>query len=250
MGVTLEQVRLLLGTFISGKENGVIEPLRQLMTTVINEKKDAQIQWVPFHMMNVLEEFADRVLPQLLGVIPRLFSLFTESKVQSGDSWECLFIIVVLIRCLSGKCDDVVLPLPSESEDCTVSYNELFDRNVDFATADLNAFVGAIRMPQTFPHAAIFYPSHAGFPLYDVIVAYFDMNRVRTLYGYQLKEGKALPKKGALPVFEGSFVIRGAPARQPGTGKDWTLPSADQIKEFFGVSGRHWTPQEWAKLCH
>ena len=51
-----------------------------------------------------------------------------------------------------------------------------------------------------------------------------------------------------MPHFEGSFVIRGEAAQVPGTGRDWTRPSEDEIDEFFGVSGQHWTPRQWKNL--
>ncbi len=43
-----------------------------------------------------------------------------------------------------------------------------------FATQNLQEFVAGIREPKSFPHVAVYYPSHASFELYDVIVAHFD----------------------------------------------------------------------------
>ena len=77
----------------------------------------------------------------------------------------------------------------------------------------------------------------------------FDKNRRRHLYGYQLKEGKGLPKASAMTdKFEKSFVIRGIPAQSPGERKDWERPSEMEIDAFFGVSGMLWTPRRWKEL--
>ena len=46
-----------------------------------------------------------------LRAIAELFEDFKDSKIQSGDSWEALFLIVLLVRCLSRQFDDMILPL-------------------------------------------------------------------------------------------------------------------------------------------
>jgi hypothetical protein len=110
----------------------------------------------------------------------------------------------------------------------------------------VDEFVAGIQPPPSFPHVAVYYPSHAIYRpthesslLYDVIVAHYDTWQVRRLYGYQLKEGKALPKDGAMTAFRGSFFIRGEPPKVAGMVKNWERPSEQQIDAFFGVSGQH-----------
>ncbi len=67
---------------------------------------------------------------------------------------------------------------------------------------------------------------------------------MRRLYGYQLREGKALPKATSMPAFfEASHVIRGEAAKEADEGKGWVRPSEDQIDALFGVFGQHWTPR-------
>ena len=58
-------------------------------------------------------------------------------------------------------------------------------------------------------HIAIYFPPHARFERYDVIVIVWDKLGRRQNIGYQLKEGGALPKSGTNRKFTSSYVIRG-----------------------------------------
>jgi hypothetical protein len=147
---------------------------------------------------------------------------------------------------MSDRC---LLPFEFEPSG-TFSFNSPFSWSYDFATTEMDKFVAGIEDPATFPHVAVYYPTHASFHLYDGIVAHFHAPGKRHLYGYQLKEGKALPKESAMSIFEGGYVIRGVAAKVASMGKDWVRPSEQQINAFFGVSGQHWTPRRWKELCN
>ena len=157
---------------------------------------------------------------------------------------EHLFLAVLLIRCLAQTSDDCLLPFEIDSS-YSLSYNEPYVED-NFATRCVKEFVAGIGQPESFPHVAVYRPSHASFELYDVIVAHFDKNRKRHFYGYQLKEGKEAAAMA--DKFEKSFVIRGIPAQLLGEGKDWERPSEEEIDAFFGVSGMQWTPRRWKEL--
>ena len=82
-------------------------------------------------MMDVLKRFAEEStlsadLKMVLSKIVALFSRFVNAKESSGDGWEALFQIVLLIRAVSNEFDDTILPL-----DCfgrySVSYNSYFN---------------------------------------------------------------------------------------------------------------------------
>jgi hypothetical protein len=239
--VTEDRLRLLLGSFTSGQANSVMTPLLQLMNTV----EEKRVQWIPYHMMSVLESFSAHIHRQIIGKVPLLFSSFVEAKEKSGDAWECLFVFVLIIRLYSRQLHTPILPLHL-GDDYSLSYNEPFSGKFD--TPDVEAFVNGIGSPLSYPHVAIYFPSHSSFHLYDVIVVHFISVSVKKIYGYQLKEGNALPKKAALDVFEKSVVIRGQAAAVSGAGNQWIRPSKDEITAFFGESGRHWTPDEWARI--
>jgi len=58
----------------------------------------------------------------------------------------------------------------------------------------MDEFLKRIEEPQQFPCIAIYYFSNASFEDYDVVVAAYDKNKKRELYGYQLREGKKKSK--------------------------------------------------------
>jgi hypothetical protein len=244
--VNSDAIRRLMGTFITGKRLDLLRPLEPLMATR-KLGMESVVEWIPFHMMEALSTFSSLQGLKRLEEIVRLFNAFKDAKESSGDGWESLFVAVLLIRCWAQMSDRCLLPFEIKPA-CTFSYNKPFQGN--FATQNVHEFVAGIREPSSFPHIAVYYPTHASFQLYDVIVAHFDEWHVRRLYGYQLKEGKALPKEFAMPVFDGSFVIRGEAAKVAGMGKDWVRANEQQIDSFFGVSGRHWTPRRWKQLCN
>ena len=97
---------------------------------------------------------------------------------------KCL--AVLRIRCWSQMSDQCILPFDIK-ETCTFSYNEPFSGTCNFSTQKVAEFVEGIQSPSSFPHVAVYYPSHASFHLYDVLVAHYDDGHVRKLYGYQLK---------------------------------------------------------------
>jgi hypothetical protein len=246
--VNSDAIRRLMGTFITGKRLDLLRPLEPLMATR-KLGMESVVEWIPFHMMEALSTFSSLQGLKRLEEIVRLFNAFKDAKESSGDGWESLFVAVLLIRCWAQTSDRCILPFEFEPP-CTFSYNEPFSWNCDFATQSVNEFVAGIDEPAIFPHIAVYYPTHSSFQLYDVIVAHFRAPGKRRLYGYQLKEGKALPKDFAMPVFDGSFVIRGEAAKVAGMGKDWVRTSEQQIDSFFGVSGQHWTPRRWKQLCN
>ena len=168
-------------------------------------------------MQRALYKFAgvnDKLNEQLrllLRYIAKLFDNFFSSQENSGDHWEYLFLIVLLIRCIARKSDESVL-LPSFDN---LGYERTrFQRpyrGKQFDTTSVNSFVKGIGEPDTYPHLAIYYPNNAYFKLYDVVVAYFECAKNRELYGYQLKIGRGDPSASARKyLFEKSFLISGS----------------------------------------
>ncbi len=125
IGVNDNNVKVLLRSFISGEYLSVLPPLQNLMNTVADEK----ILWIPYHMVEVLKVFCttgnvSRDLRLMVQKIVNLFNTFKDAKDVSGDGWEALFVIVLLIRCITGQFDDKLLPLNDmDFSDCDVSYN-------------------------------------------------------------------------------------------------------------------------------
>eukprot|EP00978_Attheya_sp_CCMP212_P047607 scaffold422424_cov51-Attheya_sp.AAC.1 len=96
---------------------------------------------------------------------------------------------------------------------------------------------------------SVYYPTHAKFEAYDVILAYWGDDNYRQLYGYQLKEGKGVPKAFAMDkIFQGSYLIRGAPTTNDNSIRLWTTPSNNTLDTFFGESAKYWSPKCWTEL--
>ena len=249
--VTEDNVVRLLESFVTGEADVVPEPLLQLMNTV----EDGKVHWIPCHMMEVLCQFASRgSLPNqhlVLNQIVSQFRGFADAKGQSGDAWEHLFVVTLLVRALSRQFDDSVFPLNAVNfAGCSVTFNGPFDlcgkTFESFSVVD--EFVASIVTPPHFPHISIYFPSHASFEEVDVIVAAWPTANSRELYGYQLREGKQLPKKKANTAFLKSWVIRGRAAQQRDVIRNWRTASEDEISAFFGESGSNWTPTSWVNL--
>jgi hypothetical protein len=190
-----DSVRLLLSSFITGYESGIPSPLLQLMNTVERSK----VLWIPFHMTEMLSRFSEHVTyGTALKEIVVLFDEFMHAKEKSGNAWESLFIIVLLIRCLSRQFTTSLLPVQDERlASSSVSVNEYFlSKTKTFGQInDLDEFVSCFTTPPDLPHIVIYHPTHAQFETVDVIVAVHYTASDRELYAYQLKEGKTYPSK-------------------------------------------------------
>jgi hypothetical protein len=234
---------------LGNSEKSVLYPLLQLMSSASSDgdgSRKAVLHWIPFHRVEVVRRFSD--VSHLSSEFPfleefaKLFENFAESKIKSGEGWENLFVAVVLIRCIAGQSDDNILPFEAES----ISYQTNFagDQN----TNNVDTFLEGILDPGTYPHISVYYPDHAQFEVYDVIVVYFRDAGDKKIYGYQLREGVKLSVKDARQGFEKSFVIRGKTAKKEWQDRGWICPDDDALSRFFGESGRHWTPSRWEEL--
>jgi len=200
----------------------------------------------------VLKKFASSslALKNKLAIqeIDTQFTMFKNAKTASGDAWEHLFVATLLIRCLAGEFDGVILPLNvREFVDCTVDFNWPFNAQMDKITK-VDEFVKLIGNPTHYPHISIYYPPHATFEEVDVIFAAWPSADRKLLYGYQCKEGKALPSNYSNSVFEKCFVIRGQAPAKSSTAREWMSPCDAEIAQFFGESGSQWTPRRWKEL--
>jgi hypothetical protein len=253
-------IEILLSSFISGKVRSVPEPLLFLMDP-LSVPKGNVVRWIPFHMQNVLMEFSEYVslpLQTIILSVDKLFEKFCDAKYNSGEAWEALFVIALLIRVASHTFDESIFPKPLNfSAQYSYSYNELFCDKPNGKSLEevhkLEEYISCFKMPGIVPHIAVYYPQHSNFEAYDVIVAAYDENRNRVLYGYQLKEGAKRPAATTPPSekFKHSVWVRGQAANfgnSSGTG--WQVPSTGDIETFFGESGRHWTPAAWKRLSN
>ena len=120
--------------------------------------------------------------------------------------------------------------------------------------------VGDIK-PSADPTIYIFRPTNPGFPVFDVLVFYWNECKLIDVFGYQLKKGNnppAMKQVDAAADFqkyvlelpaEGKCVwVHEDPPKSGATTGQWVVPSGDTTNAFFGESGRFWTPRHWKQL--
>merc|ERR1711991_1268220 len=132
-----------------------------------------------------------------------------------------LLWVRLLVRLRSNKCEDI---------------------------SKVKDLVTRMELPDKVPCIVVYYPSHNSFEMYDAIVASYDTKKNRNLWGYQLKEGKEIPKLEADDICQRSFVIRGKAAKSGLKKRSWIVASEKAIENLMGESGMHWTPKAWAEL--
>ena len=188
-GITVEKVKKLLGTLLTGNHAVVPEMLLELMdidVTIEDGVKRPIARWIPYHMKVVLDTISQlNELPDAirccLAVICRQFGTFRSQKLESGDGWEALFIVTLLVRCMTRSFCTLV-PLHGNSGE--VCWNSPFTHD-NFGCTTVEEFVNGI----PFRHdrsISVYYPSHSNFEAYDVILACWGDDGTRKLYGYQL----------------------------------------------------------------
>ena len=114
-----------------------------------------------------------------LQKICMLFGQFKDAKTYGGDGWEALFGIVLLVRILTKQSDhsiDLTHFLStniafksSYNSPITVTAKQQFE---DFQ--DIGALMAAIPKKQDGARVAIYYPSHASFKQYDMLVVMWN----------------------------------------------------------------------------
>ena len=240
-----DQMKGLLATFLTGLSDlDKLAPLLELMSA---SKKG--IHWIPYHMAKILTAFAPRTsFSRVLKVISDLFNSFHDAKNESGEGWEVLFVIVLLMRSVIGESHEI-FHLDQSEIGCDVSYNELVTVKTSFEDIKSPQILfGSLSGPKKGPHIAVFYPSHARFVDVDVIVVFYgEDKKIKRSYGYQLKEGKKMPTKKKPNYFDTCYVILGKGTGGAGA-LDYEVPDEKLIKSFLGESGKCCTPTKWKKL--
>jgi hypothetical protein len=252
--VTLDGIVELLKSTLTGEYEMVPRNFREFLDIeVVNQREVAH--WIPYHLCAILYSLScvhriSAPVRQCLKAICSHFGTFHSHKVQSGDGWESLFVIVLLTRCLTKEFGTLV-PVPAAFGDVEVptTWNQPFIDSVNFHAEKVDEFVGGIPVQRQEKSIAVYFPTNAKFQAYDVILAYWGEDKERKLIGYQLKEDSTLPKDIAMEqLFKVSYVIRGAARNKDFCTRRWTIPSDQALAQFFGDSAWYWTPKYWTAL--
>lgn len=103
----------------------------------------------------------------------------------------------------------------------------------------MDELIAGMRVPENYPHVIVYYPPHAKFETYDlIVVAYAAKGQEPSMCGYQLKEGRKLPKESA--AVETSFVVRGDPSKDTKLLRGWTTGGEEDL-----LTGAYLAPKQW-----
>ena len=213
-----------------------------------------KVRWVLFHLQYVLGKMANvsfdhcQMAEHLSG-----FCDLLNPKEQSGEGWEGLFVLFLVAYCLNGKTHDEFIPAEwfGQSQYPKVflngPYSVLGNRGQTISDCKRWSELKKGVIHGKEPQISILYPAHNSFEVYDVLVVYSVDGKAVSVYGYQLKEGKAKRGHIADESIDKSFLIQGAGTKRTvlKDSKGWTIPNKDIIGSFFGESGKHWTPERW-----
>lgn len=244
----------ILLSLLTGEVEQVPEALHTLLDTSAAEPGSEKIRWVPYHLEFVMQKirFIDLEKSRLAQSIANLCKQLHDAKESSGDGWEALFVLFLLARCINAQWHDALLPKFAFRGDqkAEVRYNEPYDNSSLRCFSQCHNWKelkDGIK-PSKKPQISVYFPTHAKFEAYDVVVMFSEQNRIERVYGYQLKEGSGNSKQPVESDFFRSFVVKGDPPDGTLQKAGWCIPSGMDIDDFFGESGKYWTPKEWKKL--
>ena len=110
------------------------------------------------------------------------------SEVQSGERLESLVLIVLLIRCLTGKFCNLFSPGERFEKDCGVSFNRM-KAGERIYSENIKTWEELKRAMHPQTQLAVYYPPHAKFEGLDVVVAAWLSKSSVEYYGFQMREG-------------------------------------------------------------
>ena len=243
----------ILRSLLCGDADLVPNQLHMILDTVGNEN-GCVIRWVPFHLSFVLSKLkkADKFSYRRIATqMEELCDGIRDSKRCSGDGWEGLFVLFLLARCMTGLYDEYFMPSEWFSEKHPqVLFNEPYQSKGHRLFSECKTWEQLLKSvtPGTEPQLSILYPTHSQFETYDVLAVYSKGGQNKSTYGYQLKEGTASTAQFCTNGIERSFWIQGNSPKNTNSKRNWEIPNKASIDNFYGESGKHWTPEQWRKF--
>ena len=187
---------------------------------------------------------------ELAQSLSKLCQRLHDAKEASGDGFEGLFVLLLLARCIATMPDDYYVPARWFHASPVVHFNSAYDHNgrsCNECTSWEQLKEGLVL--GSGPQISIFYPQHASFNAYDAVALYINRGELFEIYGYQLKESSSSKTRDVEDSFTKNFFIRGLSlkdSRESNNG--WIFPGDDKLDEFYGESGKYWTPKWWKRL--
>ena len=241
----------LFNGFITGFVSAVPEILQELMTAEQQVNK-VILRWMPCHVEFLPSEMWSRC--NFLGDNKACLKRICEhlgthlgSKEQSRDVFEALFIVIAIVRCLSGTFESKILPLGEHLKELVVKCDAPFTGSNCNETQDPMEFVESVPLTlseedRDEDQASIHCPGCAWFNACDVIIAFWKRGGAkRKLFGCQMKEGQSTGEPFACDeAFDTSHLIRGKATSKGTHIRLFAACNEEQVENFFGLSGSQW----------
>jgi len=237
-----------LHSFISGN----VEAVDPALLRYFDVTERGEVSWIMHHLFQLLNKLRESVslssdMRAYAQLLYDLLHQFKESKNESGDNFEAMFVFVFLIHAMTGRLHSFLMPGFTTAQ---VSYNDCINpsskKDLDTVQTfeELDAIVAA---PPSYPHISIYWPKHDRFELYDLIVYFYPSARTRTVKkGFQLRRGKKMPERAQSKIT--SVLVRGQAAQQKTLLRGWDMASEEELASFFGISGARWLPKKLLEL--
>ena len=256
-------LRGLLRSLFTGDIADVPKSLHNLLVTRSSERSK-KVSWVPFLLEFVLRTltFLDSNLNEATTAMADLLRNFKHARKGSGNHWENLFTFQLMARCFAHQADGVLVPKGwfRFKQHVNVEFNE--PARLPEEMSSYNTWQKVLKDIQltAAPTIFVFSPMCANFHTLDVIILYWMDKKLIDVYGYQLKAGRKTPGPESIAPtadikakYRGtrhvqSFWVNGTPPLTKRVIKGWSQESEEAIDQFFGESGRYWTPAHWAAL--
>lgn len=164
------------------------------------------------------------------------FECWWETTVEI-EWWETTVEIAVILRCLDTSLNGAPGPLGvcGRVGDVTVVCKTMPPQTVTVADA-----VGCARDLASMnrgPLLVVLTPSYRTFPDFDGFVAFCTGQDDVVMAGYQVKTGRAYPKRHVSELLcGGGYFIRGRAPQAENEVRGWTYCSSDTIKQLLGYS--------------
>ena len=209
-----------------------------------DEQQTTMIVWPLCYISCIIGKFGDQCL-----IFKRLHEL-VEGKLQSsmqmtesGLDWEILVLLAIVLRMIqaTAKGSTGAFGLIPELSCPVVSMMSLNASTLKAARKEIQA--ERLKYPnQDFVIVAT--PTYSKFPDFDGFIIQNDK-----ITGYQVKLGRACPKRDKPVWMEAAFLIRGrAPTSTTKLKNGWTYANEESVKSLLGCSLRCMYPNSWLDI--
>ena len=229
-------------SMITGDHTIVPEELLPFM-----DDQRGHIAWIPFHTQNIFQHCSKKIsadaeeLSGILQWIAKFLEKIRDENDLTGKLWEKAFLMFLLARVVAREFDEKLLPLRGKYE---YSFNALIKEGA----SNIEELLVRMQVPESYPHVAVYYPENNQFETYDIIVVHYLSSSEKTIYGYQLKGGRAYPaSKLKDDQVDVRFHIRGQPTKKRRR-INWIRPTLEELQGFLGVTGKLLFPQAWIEF--